>query len=170
MKCIRIAAAVVAVLLATAAVFAQSANSTEAQKSFAELKSLGGSWEGKTSKGEPLQVNFRVTGNGSAVMNEIITPHIDHDMITMINLDNDRLLMTHYCSAGNQPRMAATASPDGKTITFHFVDATNLASPDAGHMDHVVITVLDENHHTEEWVFADHGKERTELFDLKRKG
>jgi len=155
-------------LLATATtLFAQ----TDAQKSFAELKSLTGQWEGKTSKGEPLQVNFRITGNGSAVMNEILTPHLDHDMITMINLDgNDRLLVTHYCSAGNQPRMAASGSPDGKTITFKFVDATNLSSPDTGHMDHVVITVLDENHHTEEWVFADHGKQKTELFDLKRKG
>jgi len=92
------------------------------------------------------------------------------DMITMFHLDGpNRLLMTHYCGAGNQPRMQGSLSPDGKTITFNFVDATNLASPDAGHMQRVVLTLLDENHHTEEWTFLDHGKETKEVFDLRRK-
>ena len=83
-------------------------------------------------------------------------------------MDNKRVMATHYCGAGNQPRMQASASPDGKTITFNFVDATNLASPDAGHMHRVVITIPDANHHTEDWTFADHGKEMKEHFDLAR--
>ena len=57
----------------------------------------------------------------------------DHSMISVINMDGpDRLLMTHYCSVGNQPRMQASVSPDGKVITFTYVDATNLATADAG--------------------------------------
>lgn len=88
-------------------------------------------------------------------------------MITMFHLDGDRLLMTHYCGAGNQPRMKAT-SADGKSIAFDFVDATNLASPDAGHMKRMVLTMVDANHHTEEWTFEDHGKEMKELFSLER--
>jgi len=36
-------------------------------------------------------------------------------------------------------------------------------------MDHVVIAMLDANHHTEEWNFTDHGKEIKETFDLRRK-
>ena len=92
------------------------------------------------------------------------------DMITMFNLDGPgRLLMTHYCAAGNEPRMEASVSPDGKVITFNYVDATNLASPDAPHMHKMVLTLIDENHHTEEWTFVDHGKEHKELFDLRRK-
>jgi len=66
--------------------------------------------------------------------------------------------------------MQATVSPDGKTMTFKFVDATNLESPDAGHMDRMVLTLVDENHQTEEWTFASHGKkEMKEVFDLHRK-
>jgi hypothetical protein len=91
------------------------------------------------------------------------------DMISMIHMDGDRLLLTHYCEAGNQPRMSATASPDGKTITFNFLDATNLSSPDAGHMNRVIFTFVDANHHTEDWQFLDHGKERVEHFDLQKK-
>lgn len=152
------------VLLAAAAAFAQSG----AQKSFDELKSLAGTWEGKNSRGEPLQVTFRVISNGSSLMSEI-AGHGD-DMITIFHLDGpDKLLLTHYCSSGNQPRMQAAISADGKTITFNFLDATNLATPDAGHMQRVAITVLDANHHTEEWTFGGHGNEMKELFDLRRK-
>ena len=66
--------------------------------------------------------------------------------------------------------MAASVSPDGKTFTFNFIDATNLDNPDAGHMQRMVLTLVDDNHHTEDWTFVDHGKEVTEeMFDLRRK-
>jgi hypothetical protein len=163
MKALRIAVSIL-LMLSTAAVFAES----DAQKSFDQLKSLTGSWEGKNSKGEPVQVSYRVTGGGSALMSEI-TGH-GEDMISMIHFDGaNRLLLTHYCAVGNQPRMQASASPDGKTITFNFLDATNLDNPQSGHMDHVAIAVLDPNHHTEEWTFINHGQEMKEVFDLKRK-
>lgn len=150
--------------LAATAVSAQ----TDAQKAFDTIKTLPGTWEGKGPDGKPLQVTFRITANGSAVMSEIMVPK--EDMISMIHLDGpNRLLLTHYCGAGNQPRMQASVSSDGKVITFNFVDATNLASPDAEHMHRVVFTVVDDNHHTEEWSFMSHGKEMKELFDLHRK-
>jgi hypothetical protein len=101
-------------------------------------------------------------------MSQIHGVHGPEKMVSMIHMDGSRLVLTHYCSAGNQPRMAGTASPDGKTITFDFFDATNLASPDAGHMQRVVIAIVDANHHTEDWTFNDHGKEMKELFDLHR--
>lgn len=161
-KSIRIAVATVAVL-ASAAAMAQS----DSQKSFNQLKSLAGTWEGKTAEGNAVQVSFRETAGGSALMSEIVGRE---DMITMFHLDGpNRLLMTHYCGAGNQPRMQASPSPEGKTITFDFVDATNLASPDAGHMSRLVVAMLDANHHTEEWTFTDHGKGMKQFFDLQRK-
>jgi hypothetical protein len=150
--------------LSTTAVFGQS----DAQKSFAQLKSLAGSWEGKNSQGEPVRVSYRMTAGGSALMSEI-NGH-GEEMISMIHFDGpNRLLLTHYCTAGNQPRMQASGSPDGKTITFNFLDATNLDSPQSGHMDHVVIAMLDANHHTEEWSFSDHGKQMKQVFELTRK-
>jgi hypothetical protein len=161
MRALRIAACIV--LTATAA-FAQSG----AQRSFDQLKSLAGAWEGKNSMGQPVQVSYRMTAGGSALMSEIVGH--GETMISMINFDGpNRLLLTHYCAVGNQPRMQASASPDGKTITFNFLDATNLDSPQSGHMDHVVIAMLGPDHHTEEWNFIDHGKEIKEFFDLTRK-
>lgn len=160
-KSSRIAAVVVIALAATAAL-AQS----DAQKSFAQLKSLTGSWEGKGPSGTALRVSWRETAGGSALMSEILGTGPEN-MISMFHMDGSRLLMTHYCGAGNQPRMQASASPDGKTITFTFVDGTNIA-PGGGHMQQMVLTMLDENHHTEDWTFLDHGKEMKEFFDLRR--
>ena len=161
MKTLRIAACI---MLFTTAVFAQS----DAQRSFDQLKSLAGSWEGKNSIGNPVQVSYRMTAGGSALMSEIVGH--GETMISMINFDGpNRLLLTHYCTVGNQPRMQASASPDGKTITFNFLDATNLDNPQSGHMDRVVIALLGPDHHTEEWNFIDHGKEIKEFFDLTRK-
>jgi len=142
---------------------------TDAQKAFAAIKTMSGTWEGKMPDGQSGQVTFKVVSGGSAVMSEIMGQGPE-DMISMFHLNGpNKLLMTHYCGAGNQPRMQAAVSPDGKTFTFTYFDATNLATPDAGHMQRMVLTVLDDNHHTEDWTFADHGKEMKESFDLHRK-
>ena len=142
---------------------------TDVQKAFTAIKTMPGTWEGKKSDGMPIQVNFKVVSGGSAVMSEILGNGAE-DMISMFHLDGpNRLLLTHYCGIGNQPRMQASVSPDGKVVTFNYVDATNLASPDAGHMQRMVLTMVDANHHVEEWTFADHGNEMKEVFDLRRK-
>jgi hypothetical protein len=149
--------------LAAVSAFAQ----TDAQKAFSAIKNLPGTWQQKAPDGKLLQVTFKTVSNGSAVMSEIAVP--GEDMISMIHMDGpNKLLLTHYCGSGNQPRMQGSVSPDGKTITFNFMDGTNIDPPDSGHMQRMVLTLIDENHHTEEWTFLDHGKERTELFDLRR--
>ena len=170
MKTLRITPPLFLLLVATAALSqTPTLSQTSAQKSFDQLKSLTGAWEGKDTQGAPLEVIFRDTAAGSALMSEI-HGHGPENMISMIHMDGpNRLIMTHYCGAGNQPRMAATTSPDGKTFTFDFFDGTNLTSSDAGHMQRVVITMLDANHHTEDWTFnAGQGKEMKRLFDLHR--
>jgi hypothetical protein len=157
---------ILSVTVAAIALTAFASAQTDAQKAFASIKSLPGTWNGTTSQG-PVEVTFKTVSGGSAVMSEILG---HEDMISMISLNGpDKLLMTHYCSIGNQPRMQASVSPDGKIITFNFLDATNLATPDAGHMQKMILTIVDDNHHTEEWVYADHGQEHKELFDLHRK-
>jgi hypothetical protein len=161
MKSLRILFVILVVMLTGAAMAESSA------PAFEKMKSLAGSWEGKGSDGMSVQVSYRVTSGGSALMSEI-TGH--EDMISMFHMDGDRLLMTHYCGAGNQPRMVGTISPDGKTVKFDFVDATNILPAQGGHMAHLVVTMLDADHHTEDWTFAtDKGTTMHEVFDLTRK-
>src|SRR5258708_32880182 len=152
MKLMHYAAAITVLLCASAALAENGAT-----KTFDSLKALDGTWEGKNSQGQDLKITFRETAGGSALLSEIEGMGA-HDMVSMIHLDGDRLLMTHYCGAGNQPRMQGTLAPDGKSVPFAFVDATNLASTQSGHMNHVVFAVADADHHTEDWLFLDHAK------------
>jgi hypothetical protein len=154
----------IATLLILSAVpaFAQS----DAKATFEHLKALNGTWEGKANSDRSVKIVFRPTSGGSALLSEILGAE---DMITMFHLDNDRVLMTHYCGVGNQPRMQATMASDSKTITFNFIDGTNMSSPKAGHMDHLVITIADADHHTEDWTFVqEDGKQMKEHFELAR--
>jgi hypothetical protein len=154
-------AAVLVIVLSASLVVGQ----TDAHKSFDLLKRLEGNWAGKNQQGLPIQVTFRITAGGSALMSEILGSGPEN-MITMFHMDGDRLLMTHYCGAGNQPRMKVISS-DAKSVSFEFFDGTNIG-PGDGQMQHVTFTEPDADHHVEEWVFLDHGKESREVFTLAR--
>ena len=132
---------------------------SEAQKSFDKLKTLAGTWGGPVRtnplaadvEGKYVHATLRVTSMGNAIMHEMHGMDRPDDPITMLYLDGDRLMLTHYCDAGNRPRMTARASGDGKTVEFDFLD---VAGPTQyGHMDHAVFTIIDANHHTEEWTY-----------------
>ena len=169
MKHIRTIAVAGTVVIAVVALAMLSANAvlaeTDGQASFHQLAGLEGRWVGKGSQGQPVEVTFRMTAGGSALMSEIHGEGHE-DMITMFHMDGDRLIMTHYCGAGNQPRMKVV-SADAKSVSFEFFDGTNIA-PGAGHMQHVTFAQPDANHHTEDWVFLNHGKEMKEFFTLER--
>ena len=153
----------VAVLLAVSVPVWGASNAAAA---FDSLKTLTGTWEFKGPDGKPSQVSWRLISDGSALMEEM--PH--ENMVTMYHLNNGSLLMTHYCSAHNQPRMQAEISADGKTITFNFLDATNLASPSDGHMHKMVLTFQDKDHFSEQWFFSKDGKDVAhETFQYTRK-
>ena len=144
---------------------APPAVSSDAQKSFDALKTLAGTWDGNLTtdpkapemEGAHPQVTLRVTSRGNAIVHEMKeagTPEdpakYDHP-VTMLYLDSDHLYLTHYCDAGNRPRMVARTSPDGKTVEFDFVDVAG--GTQYGHMHHAIFTVIDENHHTEDWTY-----------------
>jgi hypothetical protein len=91
------------------------------QQSFEKLKALAGSWVG-TYEGKPEDVSLRVTSSGNALMHEATQVGVEADPITFFYLEEDRLLLTHYCDAGNRPRMVEKVSPDGKTIEFELLE------------------------------------------------
>jgi hypothetical protein len=172
MKSLRFMLSVVLLALSTLA-FAQS----DAQKSFDKLKTLAGSWEGHVTtvppqadtEGKLVQVSLRVTSLGHTLMHEMTIAGRPDDPITMFVVDGDRLLLTHYCDADNRPRMAGRMSPDGKKVDFDFLDVSG--NLQYGHMQHVTFTIIDANHHTEDWTFALPGEQPPvpAHFDLQRK-
>jgi hypothetical protein len=96
-----------------------------------------------------------LTSGGTAVIERarVMDAGKTVEMITLYYLDGDQLKLTHYCMAGNQPTMHATYMPDTKTLTFDFDSATNLKSPNDGHMHHAVYTFIDSDHFKTTWTF-----------------
>src|SRR5688572_11951234 len=148
---------------------------SDAQEAFEKLKSLAGSWVGPLTmdhedpsmEGMIGQFSLRVTSRGNAIVHEISVAGIPDHPVTMFYLEGDRLLATHYCDAGNRPRLAGTMSPDGKTLTFEFFDLSG--GDEHGHMYKGVFTFLDDNRHTEEWTFMmPNDQTFTGRFDLQR--
>jgi hypothetical protein len=94
---------------------------------FERLKALAGAWEGTvaTRDGPPAQVRFEVISGGSAVM-ETLFPGAGNEMRSVYHLDRGALVMTHYCAAGNQPRMRLAKGSTDDLLVFEFTGGTNL--------------------------------------------
>ena len=135
---------------------------------FEKMKSLVGEWKGTSADNKPATVTYTLVSDNSALMEKLAMGG-ESEMVTMYHPDGDHLMMTHYCSAHNQPRMRSQAVAAGsKNITFDLVDVTNLSSPDAGHMKKLVVTFADKDHFTQEWTWTQNGKERTEVIRFER--
>ncbi len=158
--------AAVAVLVA-AIVPVRGFASESANPAWDKMKSLVGTWQG-TADGRPVAVTYTLVSNGTSLM-ESLTGDYDTNMITMYAPDGGSILATHYCAAGNQPRMRAKApAGDVQSLDFVFVDATNTAAaPEI--MKRLVVTFQDPTHFTQSWTSSTAGKEQTTNFVYARK-
>jgi len=145
---------------------------SDVQISFDALKSLAGTWTGPVTTDPPnpdidgpIQVTMRVGSRGNVLVHEIAPGGAPEP--TMIYLENDRLTLVHYCEPGNRPRMVARKLPDPKIVEFDFVDISGSQSP--AYLHHFVFTIIDVDHHTEDWTFMLPGDKLLHAdFDLKR--
>ncbi|HEY7402089.1 MAG TPA: hypothetical protein VIB39_01090 [Candidatus Angelobacter sp.] len=145
---------------------AGATGAVNADTAFDNLKSLAGEWQAKDPTGKMQTITWKVVSGGSVIMESMQ----EESMVTMYHVDKDHLMLTHYCSAHNQPRMQAQVSDDGKTITFNFLDATNLNSPADPHMHKMVLTIVDKDHFNEQWFFSVNGKASDHgVFEFARK-
>ena len=135
-----------------------------------QFKQLAGDWVGKGPHEEKeMMVNYKVTSNGSAVV-ETIMPGTDHEMVTVIHPDGEDLILTHYCALGNQPKMRAKTKGDDKKVAFEFTGATNMKSDKDMHMHNVTFTFVDKDTLKADWTHYVDGKDGGVVtFELKRK-
>lgn len=151
----------VALLLTTATMAGNApANpSNDAAAGFARLKALAGEWEASID-GKKAHLTYEVIAGGNSVVEHESMANMP-EMLTVYYLDGNRILLTHYCGAGNQPRMEAR-SFDAQTgeLQFQFLDITNLASPNAGYMHNATLHLVDNNHLSSEWQFFENGQSK----------
>ena len=140
----------------------------DSKAAFARLKTLVGEWQADTKMGKATLTYELIAGGTSLVERE--SAERMPAMMTVYHLDGNRLVMTHYCMAGNQPRMQAR-SFDAKSgeLRFVFLDATNLTSPDSGHMRNVTFRIAGPDKLSTDWEFFEGGKPKnTESFAYTR--
>lgn len=145
-------------------VFVLAASQLFADPGLDKIKSLVGEWEAMTPVG-PTTVKYELISNGTAV-EERLGVH-NEEMVSIYHMNGDKLMMTHYCSFNNQPRFEAAV--DGNTITFHYVDATNLPNESTPHINGLVLNFKDADHFTQQWSNnAPHHKGPTLNFQRKK--
>jgi hypothetical protein len=141
---------------ATTYVSAGPADQPAGAAAFARLKTLVGRWESQGDRKDA--VTYELVAGGTALLERESSPDRPQ-MVTLYHLDGNRLLLTHYCMAGNQPRMQLrafdAASGEAK---FELVDATNLPDPASGHMHAVSVRFLGADEIATEWQFYENGR------------
>jgi hypothetical protein len=135
--------AVTAVVLVLLPLSPAGQGAQAAAAAFERLKALEGSWvdpDGAFGPKGAIAATYRVTGGGTTVV-ETFPVGSKEEMVTVYHKDGDDLVLTHYCSAGNQPRMRARTFA-GNVLAFEFDGGTNIDPKVTSHMHAAKIEFL----------------------------
>jgi hypothetical protein len=137
---------------------------------FERMKSLVGTWKGRTDMGEgptEFTVEYRLVSGGSAIQERIFagTPK---EMVTMYHDKQGKLALTHYCMLRNQPGMLLKSS-DKKSLQFDFDANCGIDAKAEMHMHSLSITFDDADTITQDWKLFEGSKvKESHPFVLKR--
>lgn len=165
---------VLVILALLSPVAADGAHAHDSAAALAKLRSLEGEWSGSyewsgaRSDNGAMSASYSLTGNDSAVVENLIIGG-KQVMTSVYHLDGDDLRMTHYCAAQNQPRLRARTIDLSKgIIEFDFVDATNLRSSSAPHVHGLEIHFHSDDKITLVFLFLSGDQRSRETIDLAR--
>jgi hypothetical protein len=133
---------------------------------FQALQTLVGDWEASNAKGPVYSISFRLV-SADSVLVQTYTTRSGRETLTLFHLDGPRLLATHYCAQGNQPRLRL-AAVSGARYTFEFADATNLAEK-ASHLRRLDLELLDPDHARETETYVSDDKDDVTILSLSRR-
>lgn len=143
----------------------------EAKAALELLKGLDGEWTGTagSADGPPTTVRYHVTAGGSAVF-ETLFPGTEHEMVTAYHLNGDALVLTHYCSVGNQPRMRLDRQASSPAeLRFVFDGGTNFDPAKDAHIHAGNIRLAGKDRIESEWLFYKDGRQvESNTFFLNR--
>jgi hypothetical protein len=118
-----------------------------ASPEFERMKTLVGTWTGKTDMGQgpvDMTVRYRLLAAGS-VLEERCFEGTPNEMVTMYYDKDGKLALTHYCMMGNRPAMALKSS-DANSLTFDFDGACCTIDPKKeSHMHALKLSFVDSD-------------------------
>lgn len=161
-------------LMLAAAPLAADDGRDGALQAFEQLKSLAGTWHGEAVGGghvgtDPVVHELRVASAGTVVM-ETMNQGTDDEMINMYYMVGNDLMLTHYCSSGNQPTMKLVLPRrDGREMNFEFSGGTNLDPSRDGHIHGIRVVLTGDDAFESYWTGWKDGQEAgVRKFALRR--
>jgi hypothetical protein len=110
----------------------------------------------------PIEMTYESASKGS-----IVTEQFGQEL-SVFYRDGQSLLMTHFCNAGNQPRLRLRENTQPGIFEFQMFDITNLQSADADHVERVVYRIIDGKMIDLEIVWKNGKSEESEKYILTK--
>ncbi len=153
----------------TSFVGATSTQEAMVSEGFEKLRSLEGDWAGTLPDGNPIEISYQIINGGAVLERYRSKDPMWWNMSTVYHLNNSAIVMSHYCSWGNHPRMKASSiTVSTKQLDFDFIDlAENI--PSNGHMRDLAIKFVDDNNLIHNWVWREKEKDTPLTLTLARK-
>ena len=133
---------------------------------FDRMTALVGHWRGTGDGGRVIDIRYSLISNGSALVEEWTSPRGDRTM-TIYYRDRTKLLATHFCAQGNQPRLQLIKDAHPGRLRFAFRDATNLTVA-ASHLHDFWIELGDDGVMRRSESYRQGRKVETEILTLRR--
>jgi hypothetical protein len=126
-------------------------------QAFERLKRLQGEWRGVSADGaKELGLRYMVASKQSVVIE--FYKHffkgrlMPDEMVTVYHPNGADLMLTHYCTLGNQPRMIADLSAESlDTLRFKYAGCTNLSHADCLRMSAVTFHFESDERFRQTW-------------------
>ena len=142
---------------------AASAAPGSSETAFETFKGFEGKWAIRSGqKTLPIEMTYESGSKGS-----IVTEQFGKEL-SVFYRDGQSLLMTHFCNAGNQPRLRLRENTRPGVFEFQMFDITNLQSADADHVERVVYRIVDDKTIDLEIVWKNGKSEESEKYTLTR--
>jgi hypothetical protein len=130
---------------------------------FETFKGFEGKWAIRSGqKALPIEMTYESGSKGS-----IVTEKFGKEL-SVFYRDGQNLLMTHFCNAGNQPRLRLRENTQPGVFEFQMFDITNLQSADADHVERVIYRIVDDKTINLEIVWKNGKSEESEKYTLTR--
>ncbi|MDG1091027.1 MAG: hypothetical protein P8O90_03845 [Flavobacteriaceae bacterium] len=128
---------------------------------FEKLKSLQGKWQGTLERtdgtSDSFELNYSVTSNGSALLEESDTGGIE--MLTIFNVQNNELLSTHYCALQNKPVSVLKSATKGEFVFITDSKRSGLSTEKEAFVTSWKISLMPEDSNTIHYQYTVTGPE-----------
>jgi len=133
------------------------------ETAFETFRGFEGKWAIRSGqKTLPIEMTYESGSKGS-----VVTEQFGKEL-SVFYRDGQSLLMTHFCNAGNQPRLRLRENTQPGVFEFQMFDITNLQSADADHVERVVYRIIDDKTIDLEIVWKNGKSEESEKYTLTR--